>query len=292
MCLTPVNKKQLNTHHRETVESAGELTDVVLLNFVDVAVNWWVAKEGQHGCFAIGQRHHMGGVPLQGIRRGQRWFTQGPGASRDVKDPQLIRHVGRLHLQLPTKHEDVILQERREALKFVFAWWDYVPINSFKRRSFPWVYKWAKQILGDSFHAYGEVKCKDDCIIINAPHNRLCVNRCCCFSSPHYSECLLFSVFEGSRWLPGTESVSDRICKGGRCWWEPHPMYWCQSYNCRKKNLIWETSTKQNITTKPMFLFIFLLFWYLYQQNIKAPFELQQFFLKSVFILRAENLAE
>lgn len=132
--MTPVNKKQLNTHHRETAESAGELTDVVLLNFVEVAVNWRVAKEGQHGCFAIGQRHHVGGVPLQGIRRRQRWFAQGPGASRDVKDPQLIRHVGRLHLQLPTKHEDVILQERRGALKFVFARWDYVKINSFKRK--------------------------------------------------------------------------------------------------------------------------------------------------------------
>lgn len=94
LCLTPVNKKQLNTPHRETAESAGELTDVVLLNFVDVAVNWRVAEEGQHGCFATGQRHHMGSVPLQGIRRRQRRFAQGPGPSRDVEDPQLLRHVG------------------------------------------------------------------------------------------------------------------------------------------------------------------------------------------------------
>lgn len=122
--MTPANKKQLNTHRRETAESAGELTDVVLLNFVDVAVNWGVAKEGQHGCFAVGQRHHMGGVPLQGVRGRQSWGAQGPGASGDVKDPQLIRHVGRLHLQLPTKHEDVILRERGEALKFVFGLWD------------------------------------------------------------------------------------------------------------------------------------------------------------------------
>lgn len=124
LCLTPVNKKQLNAHHRETAESAGELTDVVLLNFVDVAVNWRVAKEGQHGCFTVGQRHHMGGVPLQCIRRGQRWFAKGPGAPRDVKDPQLICNVGRLHLQLSTKHKDVILWERREVLRFVFARWD------------------------------------------------------------------------------------------------------------------------------------------------------------------------
>lgn len=131
-----VNKKQLNTR-RETAVSAGQLTDVVLLNFVDVAVNGRVAKEGQHGGVTISQHHHMGGVPLQGVGRRRRRFPQRPTACRDVEDPQLIRHVGRLHLQLPTKHEDVILQGRREAPKRVFARWDYVLIHTFKRTSFP-----------------------------------------------------------------------------------------------------------------------------------------------------------
>lgn len=35
-------------------ESAGELTDVVLLNFVDVAVDRRVAEEDQHHRLAVG----------------------------------------------------------------------------------------------------------------------------------------------------------------------------------------------------------------------------------------------
>lgn len=113
--------------------SAGGLTDVVLLNLVDVAVNWWVAKEGQHHRVAAGQLHHMGGVPFHGVRRRQRGLPQGPGTSGDVKDPQLIRHVGWRHLQFSTKHEDVILQERRQAVKLAIACWDYLPVNHFER---------------------------------------------------------------------------------------------------------------------------------------------------------------
>ena len=55
-------------------ESAGALTDVVLLNFVDVAVDRRVAEEDQHHRLAVGQLHHVGGVALQGVGRGRGWF--------------------------------------------------------------------------------------------------------------------------------------------------------------------------------------------------------------------------
>lgn len=97
-----------------TAESAGVLTDVVLLNFVDVAVDWRVAKEDQHHWLAVGLLHHMGGVPLQSVRRRRGWCPWRPGASRDVEHPHFVRHVGRLRLQLPTKHVDVILHEGRD----------------------------------------------------------------------------------------------------------------------------------------------------------------------------------
>lgn len=53
----------------------------------------------------------MGGVALQGVGRRRGWFPWRPGAPGDVEHPQLVRHVGRLRLQLPSKHVDVILHE-------------------------------------------------------------------------------------------------------------------------------------------------------------------------------------
>lgn len=98
-------------------ESAGALTDVVLLNFVDVAVDWRVAKEDQHHRFSIGQLYHVGGVSLQGVGRRRGWFQQRPGASGDVEHPHLIRHVSRSCFQLPAEHVDVILGKRQREIK-------------------------------------------------------------------------------------------------------------------------------------------------------------------------------
>lgn len=52
--------------------------------------------------------------------------------------------------------------------------------------------------VGDSFHAYGEVKCKDDCLIINAPHKPTVCKLVLLFF-PHYAECFLLAVFEGEQ---------------------------------------------------------------------------------------------
>lgn len=99
------------------------LTDVVLLDLVDVAVDGRVAEEGHHDLLAARQLHHVGRVTLQGVGRRRRRPPQRPGAARDVEDPQLVRHVGPLGFQLPTKHVDVVLgahqKERRAVRGFI-----------------------------------------------------------------------------------------------------------------------------------------------------------------------------
>lgn len=85
------------------------LTEVVLLDLVDVAIDGRVAEEGQHDHLAAGQLHHVGRVTLQGVGWRRRRPPQRPGAARDVEDPQLVCHVGPLGLQLPAKHVDVVL---------------------------------------------------------------------------------------------------------------------------------------------------------------------------------------
>lgn len=90
----------------------------------------------------------------------------------------------------------------------------------------------------------------------------------------------------GSRWLPGTESASDRICKGGHCWWEPHPTYWCQSYNCRKKKINLRDINNAKHHNKTYVSIYFLLFWYLYQ---KRPLNFSSFFKKCIYLKSRES---
>lgn len=92
-----------------TNNTAAALTDVVLLDFVDVAVDGRVAKEDQHHRLAISHLHHMRRVSLQGVWRCWGRFPWQPGAPGNVEDPHLICHVSRSHFQLPAKHVDVIL---------------------------------------------------------------------------------------------------------------------------------------------------------------------------------------
>lgn len=99
------------------VYEINRLTDVVLLNFVDVAVNRRVAKEDQHHRLAAGQLHHVGGVALQGVRRRRGRFPWQPGASGDVEHPHFVRHVGCSSFHFPAKQVDVILQKKRVKIK-------------------------------------------------------------------------------------------------------------------------------------------------------------------------------
>lgn len=72
-------------------------------------------------------------------------------------------------------------------------------------------------------------------------------------------------VHSSSCWcLPGTESVSDRICRGGRCWWELRPTYWCQSYSWKKKLNINDANHGSSAFT---FISLFNYFLRLYQQR-------------------------
>lgn len=103
----------------EPIRVEAELTHVVLLDLVDVAVDRRVAEEGQHRRLAVRQLHHVSRVPLQCVRRRRGRLPQRPGAAGDVEHPQLVRHVGRLGLQLPAEHVDVVLRRRKEKDKFL-----------------------------------------------------------------------------------------------------------------------------------------------------------------------------
>lgn len=71
-------------------------------------------------------------------------------------------------------------------------------------------------------------------------------------------------VRSSSCWcLPGTESASDRICRGGRCWWEPRPTYWCQGYNWKEKLNI---NIANLCSSAFAFISLFNYFLHLYQQ--------------------------
>lgn len=95
----------------------GRLTQVVLLNVADVAVDGGVAKDDQHDCVATVQRDTVGRVSLHGVdldlcQRADNGVPPLPRTVGYVEDPQLIGDVVQASLQFPPKHVDVILIRR------------------------------------------------------------------------------------------------------------------------------------------------------------------------------------
>lgn len=88
------------------------LTQVVLLDVADVAVEGAVAEEDEHDGAVVPEGDDVGRVPHHGVLllglRGQRR----PALPRDVEHPQLAAHVPR-GIDLTAVHVDVILKQVR-----------------------------------------------------------------------------------------------------------------------------------------------------------------------------------
>lgn len=89
------------------------LTNVVLLDVAQVAINGWIAKQHHHDGLSISVFHYMCTMSLHSKMLSVQHRVgspEGPGTDICIKHPQFICYVPRARIQLPTKHVDLILQ--------------------------------------------------------------------------------------------------------------------------------------------------------------------------------------